>query len=80
MFPGATCNAVENVSKEAVAELCGDKMIFADYDLDEETGKANGEEFEVSRQSLLIVFGILRQPLFMYSRNNAGYIRGLCAW
>ena len=53
----ATCKAVENVSKEAVAELYGNKVIFAGYNLDEETGESKGKEFEVSGQTLLIVAG-----------------------
>ncbi|MBN2349539.1 MAG: hypothetical protein JXJ22_11900 [Bacteroidales bacterium] len=51
----ATCNAVESVSKEAVSELYGNKVSFADYNLDEEAGKIKGTELEISGQTLLIV-------------------------
>lgn len=53
----ATCNAVESVTKEAIKEYYGDKVTFADYNLDEETGEAKGKELEVSGQTLLIVAG-----------------------
>lgn len=52
-----TCNAVENVSKDAIAELYGDKVNFADYNLDEEAGKAKSKEIGVSGQTLVIVSG-----------------------
>ena len=44
----ATCNAVEQVSKETVAGLDGEKVIFADYNLDEEAGKAKAKDLQVS--------------------------------
>lgn len=69
-----TCQAVENVSKEAVAELYGDKVSFADYNLDEETGKAKGNELEVSGQTLLIIAGETKINItnegFMNARSN----------
>lgn len=70
----ATCNAVESVSKEAVTELYGDKVGFASYNLDEETGKAKSEELEVSGQSLLIVSGDTKINItnegFLHARSN----------
>lgn len=50
-----TCNAIESVSKEAIAELYGDKVSFAEYNLEEMDGEIKGKELEVSGQTLLIV-------------------------
>jgi len=70
----ATCNAVESVSKEAVAELYGNKVAFAEYNLDEEAGKTKGKELEVSGQTLLIVAGDTKIDItnegFMNARSN----------
>jgi len=52
-----TCNAVESVSKEAVEEYYGEKVAFADFNLDEEAGEAKGKELDVAGQTLLIVSG-----------------------
>ncbi len=70
----ATCNAVESVSKEALAEYYGNKVEFADYNLDEDAGKAKGDELDVSGQTLLIVAGDTRINItnegFMNARSN----------
>lgn len=70
----ATCNAVESVSKEAVSTLYGDKVSFADFNLDEEAGKTKGKELEVSGQTLLIVSGDIKINIteegFMNARSN----------
>lgn len=70
----ATCQAVESVSKEAVAALYGDKVSFAGYNLDEEAGKTKGDELNVSGQTLLIVSGDTKINLtnegFMNARSN----------
>lgn len=50
-----TCNAIESVSKEAIAEMYGDKVSFAEYNLEEMDGEIKGKELEVSGQTLLIV-------------------------
>ena len=69
-----TCNTVESVSKDAVAELYGNKVSFADYNLDEKAGKAKGDELEVSGQTLLIVAGDTKINItnegFMNARSN----------
>lgn len=69
-----TCQAVEDVSKNAVAELYGGKVSFAGYNLDEEAGKAKGKELEVSGQTLLIVSGDTKINItnegFMNARSN----------
>lgn len=70
----ATCNAVESVSKETVAELYGDKVTFSEYNLDEDAGEAKGKELEVSGQSLLIVAGNTKIDIttdgFLNARSN----------
>jgi hypothetical protein len=70
----ATCNAVENESKKAVAELYGDKVSFTGYNLDEPDGQEMGKELKVSGQSLLIVRGEnqinITNEGFMYARAN----------
>ena len=77
----ATCNAVESVSKEAVAELYGDKVTFADYNLDEEAGKTKGKELEVSGQTLLIVAGDTKINItnegFMNARSNPDNLKAI---
>ncbi len=70
----ATCNAVESVSKEAINELYGDKVSFAEYNLDETDGETKGKELEVSGQTLLIVAGDTKINItnegFMNARTN----------
>ncbi len=52
-----TCKAVEQVSREVVAELYNDAVTFRAYNLDEPEGKEAGEKIGVSGQSLLVVKG-----------------------
>ena len=70
----ATCNAVESVSKEAVAELYGEKVSFAGFNLEEDLGKHKGEQLGVSGQTLLIVSGDTKINItnegFMNARSN----------
>ncbi len=70
----ATCNAVEKVSKETVAEFPGNKVTFADFNLDKQEGKAKGKELGVSVQTLLIVAGDKKINItnegFMNARSN----------
>lgn len=77
----ATCNAVESVSKNAVAELYGDKVIFAEYNLDEEAGETKGKELEVSGQTLLIVAGDTKINItnegFMNARSNPEKLKAI---
>ncbi len=69
-----TCQSVENVSREAVAELYGDRVSFADFNLDQKEGKQKGEQLGVSGQTLLIVSGDTRINItnegFMNARSN----------
>jgi hypothetical protein len=68
-----TCQTVQNVSKDAVAELYGGKVSFADFNLEDDQGKAKGKEIGVSGQSLLIVSGDTKINItnegFMNARN-----------
>ena len=77
----ATCMAVESVSKEAVAELYGDKVSFADYNLDEADGEAKGKDLEVSGQTLLIVSGNdkinITNEGFMNARSNPEKLKAI---
>ncbi len=69
-----TCQSVESVSKEAVAELYGDKVSFAEYNLDEPEGEKKGNELGASGQTLLIVSGDTKINItsegFMNARSN----------
>lgn len=77
----ATCNAVESVSKEAIAELYGNKVGFSGFNLDEETGIEKGKELEVSGQTLLIVAGETQINItnegFMYARSNPEKLKAI---
>ncbi|MFW5835401.1 MAG: nitrophenyl compound nitroreductase subunit ArsF family protein [bacterium] len=52
-----TCNTVEKVSKEAVAELYDGAVSFRAINLDEDEGKKEGEKVGISGQCLLVVKG-----------------------
>ena len=77
----ATCNAVESVSKEAVAELYGDKVNFTGYNLDEEAGQTKGKELQVSGQTLLIISGDTKIDItnegFMNARSNPDKLKAI---
>jgi hypothetical protein len=70
----ATCNAVEDVTKAALAEHFGNKVPFTSYNLEEVEGKEKAEEIGVAGQTLIIVKGDLKINLtnegFMYARSN----------
>ena len=69
-----TCKAVEDVSKETVAELYGDMISFTSFNLDEPEGKEKSQDLGVSGQTLLIVNGDTKINItnegFMYARSN----------
>lgn len=69
-----TCLAVEDVSKEAVKEIYGDKVKFSSYNLEETEGEKKGEEMGISGQTLIIISGDKKINLtndgFMYARNK----------
>lgn len=69
-----TCKAVEEVSKQAVADLYGERVPFTGYNLEEKEGKEKGKELGVSGQTLLIVSGDTKINItnegFRYARSN----------
>jgi hypothetical protein len=75
----ATCNAVEDVTKNSLNELYAGlvkdgKIAFQSVNLDEKEGEAIGEKLEVAGQELLIIKGDKKTDLtelaFMYARSN----------
>jgi hypothetical protein len=70
----ATCNAVENVSSEAITEKYGEKIPFTGYNLEDAEGKSRAQELGVGGQALLIVKGDTKINItnegFMYARSN----------
>jgi len=75
----ATCNAVENVTKEALQtyyaeKLANDEITFLSVNLDEESNKALAEKIGVSAQALLVISGEKKIDLtndgFMNAKNN----------
>nr|WP_321409870.1 nitrophenyl compound nitroreductase subunit ArsF family protein [uncultured Carboxylicivirga sp.] len=77
----ATCNAVEEVSKLAIAETYGDKVSFESCNLDEKEGKEKGNNLGVSAQTLLIVSGEAKinitSQAFMNARSNPEKLKAL---
>lgn len=77
----ATCQAVETVSGEAVAELFGERVPFNGVNMDESDGKQKAEELGVSGQTLLIVSGDKKINItnegFMYARSNPDKLKQL---
>lgn len=70
----ATCNAVESVTKEALEELYGNKVVFTSINLDEKEGEKKGKSLKVSGQTLLITAGDKQINIttegFMNARSN----------
>lgn len=52
-----TCQAVEDVTKEAIKELDSQKVAFTAFNLGTDEGKQKAEEMEISGQTLLILNG-----------------------
>lgn len=77
----ATCQAVEAVSKEAIAELYGPKVTFTSYNLDEEAGQTKGKALDVSGQTLLIISGNtsinMTNEGFMNARSNPDKLKAI---
>ena len=69
-----TCKVVEDVSKEAIAELYGETISFTSYNLDDQEGKDKSKDLDISGQTLLIVSGDTKINItnegFMYARSN----------
>jgi hypothetical protein len=70
----ATCNAVEDVSIQALTEKHGEKIPFTSYNLEEAEGKSRAQELGVGGQTLLIIKGDTKINItnegFMYARSN----------
>ena len=70
----ATCQAVEDVSKEAIAEYYGKKVIFESINRDEEKENPLLAKYKVNGQTLLIINGNKKVDLtndaFLYARTN----------
>ena len=75
----ATCNAVEDVAKEALQEHFADRVkngaiVFKSYNLDEEDAQKIADGLEVAGQNLLLVSGDkhinLTDDAFMYARDT----------
>lgn len=70
----ATCKAVEEVTKESIKELYGEKVSFMAYNLEDTNGSQKAELLGVSGQTLLIVNGETKINItnegFMNARTN----------
>ena len=70
----ATCQSVEDVSKEAIKEYYGDKVTFEFINRDEEKDNPLMIKYKVNGQTLLIVNGNrevnLTNDAFLNARNN----------
>jgi len=77
----ATCNSVESVAKETVAEYFKNVAVFADYNLDETEGEAKGKTVGAESQSLLIISGDkkidLTNEAFMNARSNPDKLKAI---
>ncbi len=70
----ATCQAVEAVTKDALKEYYGDKVVFQSLNIEEEKDNALIEKYKISGQTLLIIKGDevvnLTNDAFMNARTN----------
>ncbi|WP_347840529.1 nitrophenyl compound nitroreductase subunit ArsF family protein [uncultured Draconibacterium sp.] len=70
----ATCEAVEKVTKQTIAENYKGTVEFVSINREEEENKALVDKYKVSGQTLLLVKGDkavnLTSPAFMYARNK----------
>ena len=70
----ATCQAVETVTKEALKEYYGGKVVFQSIDRDEDSKNPLIKKYKVSGQTLLIVNGDkavnLTNDAFLNARTN----------
>lgn len=69
-----TCKAVESEAKNSIESLYGGKVTFQSVNLDDDSGKALAEKFQIAGQTLLIVKGETKINItnegFMYARSN----------
>jgi len=77
----ATCNAVEELTKQAIADNYAEKVSFESCNLDEASGKEVGKKLGVSGQTLMIVSGDakinLTSEAFMNARSNPDKLKAL---
>lgn len=75
----ATCQAVENVTKEAIEsnyakEIKDGKVVFKSVNLDEKSSEAIAAKYQVGMQSLLIIKGDQKNDItengFKYARSE----------
>jgi len=70
----ATCESVEKVSKETLADHYKRKVAFKTYNREKDTNKELVEKYEISGQTLLVVKGDevkdLTTKAFLYAKNN----------
>jgi len=70
----ATCQAVEEVSKEAIQEYYGDKVTFVSINRDEEKENPLMTKYKVNGQTLLIINGDKKVDLtndaFLHARTS----------
>ncbi|MEO0076014.1 MAG: nitrophenyl compound nitroreductase subunit ArsF family protein [candidate division WOR-3 bacterium] len=67
----ATCQAVEDVTREALKEFYGDKITLLSLNFEEDSNKALVDKFQVSGQTLLIVKGDKQANITEYAFMNA---------
>lgn len=76
-----TCNAVEEVTRQALKEYYGDKLVVVSLNLDEKEAEAKGKQLNVEGQSLFIIKGNqqfnLTNDAFMNARSNPGKLKTL---
>lgn len=77
----ATCNAVENVTKETLSSLYSKEVVFKDFNLDEKEGQEMGKNLKVSGQSLLILNDSTRIDItnegFMFALNEPEKLKAI---
>lgn len=70
----ATCQAVENVTRESIREYYGDKVTFESINREENKSNPLVTKYKISGQMLLIVRGEetvnLTNPAFLNARTN----------
>lgn len=76
-----TCNTVEEVSKQALKEYYGDKLVLVSVNLDEKESEAKAKQLKIEGQTLLIVKGDktfdLTNDAFMNARSKPDKLKAL---
>lgn len=70
----ATCIAVENVSRNYIDKVFGDRVDFSSHNLDKKESRELAEKYKVSGQALIVVKGDVKSditgPAFMNALNK----------